>query len=339
VRHALVTGATGFIGRHLVKELQRRHVRVTVLTRTPGRAASIWPRDTVTVLQGDLGREDIAANFSVGYDTVFHLAGYAHAEDADSVAAKAVHRAVTVDGTRAVIHAALEAETRCLIFASSVKAMGEGTDGCLDETTAEMPTSCYGCAKREAEKLVLAAGGAKNMRTTVIRLPLVYGPGNRGNIPRMISAIDRRRFPSIQKVKNMRSMIHVEDVVQALLIAAENPEASGQVYIVTDGGAYSTGEIYRAICQGLGRKIPGWSVPSWILSVSGKVGDLLGRVAGVRMPLNSVAVSKLLGSAWYSPEKIRRELGFRPTHTLYDALPQMIAEHRASVRSAVASSS
>lgn len=328
MRHALVTGATGFIGRHLVKELQRRDVQGTVLTRNPGWATSIWPSSTVTVLQGDLGTADFTSNPCVGCDAVFHLAGYAHAEDADSVAAEAVHRTVTVKGTRAVIHAASEARVRCFVFASSVKAMGEETSGCSDETTPEVPTSSYGCAKREAEKLVLAAGYGTSIRTTVIRLPLVYGRGNSGNIPRMISAIARGHFPPIQKTRNRRSMVHVEDVVQALLLAAEKPEASGQIYIVTDGGAYSTGEMYRAICQALDRKVPGWSVPSWILGVGGKVGDMLWRVAGVRMPLNSATLGKLLGSAWYSSEKIRRELGFRPCHSFFETLPEMIAEYR-----------
>jgi UDP-glucose 4-epimerase len=332
VRHALVTGATGFIGRHLVKALQRRNIRVTVLTRDPERAAAIWPSNTVTVLQGDLGRADFTSNPCVGCDVVFHLAGYAHLEDADSVAAETVHQAVTVEGTRAIVHAAAEAGAGSLVFASSVKAMGDVTSSCPDETTPEVPTSPYGCAKREAERLVLAVRDRTNIRTTVIRLPLVYGRGNRGNIPRMISAIDRGYFPPLQKISNRRSMIHVDDVVHALLLAAEKPEANGEIYIVTDGAAYSTGEIYQAICLALGRKVPAWSMPLWILRVAGKLGDMIGRGTGIRAPLNSATLGKLLGSAWYSSDKIRRELGFRSSCTLYDALPEMIAEYRAAAR-------
>jgi nucleoside-diphosphate-sugar epimerase len=117
----------------------------------------------------------------------------------------------------------------------------------------------------------------------------------------------------------------VDDTVQAMLLAAVKPAASGQVYIVTDGCTYSTREIYNLIAKNLGMRLPKWSVPVLLLQAAARTGDGLLRL-GVKAPLNSVVLGKLLGSAWYSSEKIRRELGFQPHYDLQRALPEIIAE-------------
>jgi UDP-glucose 4-epimerase len=224
------------------------------------------------------------------------------------------------------------------VFLSSVKAMGEGGADCLDESAVPAPASHYGRAKRDAEQLVLAASRRDGMHVCVLRLPLVYGPGNKGNIPRMIEAIDRGRFPPLPEVHNRRSMVHVNDVVQALLCAAESPAASGQIYIVTDGHSYSTREIFVAICEALGRRVPAWTVPAWFLGTGARFGDVLERITRRRMPVNTVMLDKLLGSACYRSDKIRDQLGFMPRYSLFDALPEMIAEYRAGARPTVSSS-
>jgi UDP-glucose 4-epimerase len=335
----LVTGGTGFIGQRLIESLSSRGADVYVLTR---RASSFRrPRNAggFTVIAGDLTDARSLSGCCKGIHTVFHLAGYAHAADQESPEAARLHRETTVQGTTALLEDAVTARVRRFVFLSSVKAIGEGGDNCLDESAVPAPSSHYGRSKLEAERLVLATGRDHGLHVCALRLPLVYGPGNKGNIPRMIAAVDRRRFPPLPEVHNRRSMVHVDDVVKALLLTAESPAANGQVYIVTDEQVYSTREIYAAICRALGRRLPTWNVPAWLLRAGGRLGDALESITGRRMPVNHATLEKLLSSAWYSSDKIRRELGFRPTHTLYKALPQMIAEHRASVRSAVASSS
>jgi UDP-glucose 4-epimerase len=335
-----VAGGSGFIGVKLVHALLSRGDDLVVLTRAPRNRQRLWPGGSVTCHRVDLTEGDgNLAEVCRGVDTVFHLAGHAHASDQDNPDAERLHRETTVRGTESLLEAAAKAGVRRFIFLSSVKAMSEGSEDCLDEATPVAATTAYGRAKLEAERLVLAAGREHSMHVCVLRLPLVYGPGNKGNIPRMIEAIDRGRFPPLPEVHNRRSMVHVDDVVKALLLTAESPAANGQVYIVTDEQVYSTREIYAAICRALGRRLPTWNVPAWLLRAGGRLGDALESITGRRMPVNHATLEKLLSSAWYSSDKIRRELGFRPTHTLYKALPQMIAEHRASVRSAVASSS
>jgi nucleoside-diphosphate-sugar epimerase len=144
----------------------------------------------------------------------------------------------------------------------------------------------------------------------------------------MIAAIDRGIFPPLPELGNRRSMVHVVDAVQAAVLAAHTPAANGQCYIVTDGRAYSTHELYELICRALGKPIPRWHVPLWSLKALGKVGDAIGQISGIRFLFDSDALDKLIGSAWYSSDKISRQLGYCPTITLETAMPELIAWYR-----------
>jgi nucleoside-diphosphate-sugar epimerase len=117
----------------------------------------------------------------------------------------------------------------------------------------------------------------------------------------------------------------VDDVVRAALLAAEKPASAGQVYIVTDGQLYSTGQIYQWIVAVLGRSAPRWSVPLSVLTTLARCGDTVGRLLGRRVMLDSDSLGKLIGSACYSSDKIVRELGFTPTRNLRGALPDIVA--------------
>jgi len=159
-------------------------------------------------------------------------------------------------------------------------------------------------------------------------LPMVYGPGCKGNLPRMIQAVARGRFPPLPETGNKRSMVDVRDVVQAALLAATNPVAADKIYIVTDGQVYSTRQIYEWTCDALQRLVPRWVMPFSLLRMVARVGTAIQSVTGRRFLLDTDALDKLTGSAWYSSEKISRELNYRPAYTLKDSLPEMVAELR-----------
>jgi len=161
---------------------------------------------------------------------------------------------------------------------------------------------------------------------------MVYGPGNRGNIHRMIDAVARGLFPPLPEVGNRRSIVHVANVVEAAWLAASRPAARGQTYIVTDGTPYSSRELYDHICKGLGKQIPRWRIPRSLLKAGAEVGDLVGRIRKRRFFFDSDALEKLTGSAWYSAERITRELGYRPFMTFERAIPELIAWYREGLR-------
>jgi len=328
----LITGATGFIGRRLVDNLrQDPDIAVLALARDVSRITTIWPDGSVTGRAGDLSRPESIVGACEHANTVIHLAGYAHAVDVPRDLAKLNHHRITVEGTRAILSDAVASGVQRFIFVSSVKAMGEGGTRQFDETDLPAPTTDYGRAKFEAEREVLAAGERSGMHVVILRLPLVYGAGNKGNIPRMIAAIDQHRFPPLPRVENRRSMIHIDDVIHAIQLVLKDQRANGKTFIVTDGAARSSREIYLAICRALGRK-SSWAVPASTLRACAWIGDVIEQMFGLELPLNSVVLDKLLGSAWYSDSRIRRELGYVSRHTLESALPEMIDEYRVSRR-------
>lgn len=332
----LVTGATGFIGRRLVVALCETGIPVKALCRQSSDADLFGNvRTHVVTVVGDLTQAKSLNGVCEGIDTVFHLAGYAHATDANDDSAAAVHREVTIGGTKALLEEAGRAGVKRFVFVSSVKVMGEGKEGCVNEAAAAAPVTEYGRAKLVAEQLVLGRGKDCGMHVCVLRLPLAYGPGVKGNLLQMIEAIDRDRFPPLPKVNNRRSMVHVDDVVHALCLVAGNSKANGKVYLVTDGQNYSTHDIYLLLRQALGRCSPRWAIPISAMRAAAVVGDMVGRIRGRPAPFNSATLIKLLSSAWYSSDKIESELGFKPNFNLETALPAIVEEYRRGAKSKI----
>jgi nucleoside-diphosphate-sugar epimerase len=235
---------------------------------------------------------------------------------------------VTVEGTRHLLEAAARSGVKKFIYVSSVKAMGEGAKSCQDESSIAEPMTSYGRAKLEAERLVLEAGKKHGMHVCNLRLPMVYGRDNRGNLWHMIAAIDRGRFPPLPETGNKRSMVHVDDVIQALQLVLEDTDIRGRTYIVTDGQAYSTRQIYIAIHEALGRAVPRWTIPVGMLRATARLGDVIGGIQGRSFVFNSGTLEKLIGSAWYSCRRIEAELDYRPTRTLTDGLREMVNQYR-----------
>lgn len=311
----LVTGGHGFIGGRLVAALRADGLDVRVLTRRPPAG--------VGEFQGDLCQPASLAAACAGIDTVFHCAGHAHAFGARSEADAARHRLVNLEGSRALADAAGRAGVRRLVFLSSVKAMGEPGEACVDETWPAPPTSAYGLAKRDAEEALLAAGERFRMHVVCLRLAMVYGAGGRGNLERMAALVRRGWFPPLPETGNRRSMVHVSDAVAAMRTVAGDPRAAGRRYIVAHPDTHSGRKLYDALRAAAGLAPVGWAVPRGLLVAAARLGDLGAAVAGRRLPLDSEALDRLLGSACYSPARIERELGWRATVDLAAGLREM----------------
>ncbi len=306
----VVTGASGFIGRRLCEAL-RTGARVRAVVRRDG-VDGPWDE----VVRADLARDELPRGACDGAVAVFHFAGKAHAlserrGDDDE------YQRVNVDGTRRVLEAAARAGVARVVFASSVKAMGEG-DG------DPVPQTPYGRSKLAAEEWVLRGGFVRE--PVVLRPALVYGPGVGGNLGGMLRAVARGRFPVPPRIDNRRAMIHVDDVVRAALASAHRAEPVGHALVLGDGVAYSTYAIYAAMRRALGREVPRVALPAAAWAVLAKVGDAAGFVVRRRAPFDSAAFRKLFGSAWYEPSDLRALLGIEQLKTLDDALPAMVAE-------------
>jgi UDP-glucose 4-epimerase len=312
-RPILVTGAAGFIGRRLCEALRTRGgspVRALVRREVDGP----WHERVVADIT-----EGVPEDATRGVGVVYHLAARTHAVD-ERDEDEALYRRVNVEGTRSLLESARGAGVRRFVFVSSVKALGEGHDG------PGAPTTAYGRTKLEAERLVIDGGYVAE--PVVVRPALVYGPGVKGNLERMIQAIDAGRFPPPPRVSNRRSLVHVDDVVGALLRAGEEDAAVGRSFVVTDGHPYSTREMYELVCRALGRRVPAWGVPAGAFRALAGVGDALGAVTRRRAPFDSTAYEKLFASAWYDGTATGRELGYEPKRRLGEALTEIVAPYR-----------
>ncbi len=289
---------------------------VRVLTR----GAPVGPDE----FEGDLADSTALAAACAGVTTVFHCAGHAHAFGALSEADEARHWQVNFEGTRTLAEAAGRAGVARFVFLSSVKAMGEPDQACIDEDWPVSPQSAYGCAKRAAEDALLAAGERYAMQVTNLRLAMVYGAGGRGNLERMATLVRRGFFPPLPETANRRSLVHVSDVVAVMRRVAADARAAGRTYIVAHPETPSGRGLYDALRVVLGLAPVGWAVPRMALAALARGGDLIESLAGRRVPLDSEALERLLGSACYSPARIEAELGWRAEVGLIDGLREML---------------
>ena len=317
MQRALVTGATGFIGRQLCQTLQSNGVHVTALGREP----QDGPWDVFK--SGDLAGI-LPLDLCEHIDVVFHLAGIAHAMKMPK-SEEGCYQRVNVEGTAHLLDLVQESEVNALVYFSSIKAMADPGEECVDETFLAKPIDPYGASKREAEEQVLAFGQQYGFHVSVLRPTLVYGPSPKGNLARMITAIRAGRFPPLNIRHNRRSMVSVNDLIHAAILVSGHEQANGEIYIVSDGETYSTWGIYQAMCRVLHKQPPRWSLPIWPLSVLAKLGDGIGYLRGRPFAFNSEVLRRLIGSACYRNDKLC-SLGWQPTQTLADVLPQMVSQ-------------
>ena len=313
----LVTGASGFIGGHLLQHLQQQGRNVLGMTRGDAAGAS-WRRGNLD----DPGSLSLACQ---GVSTVIHCAGYAHAFGALQQADVDLHWRINCEGARRLVQAAGAAGVRRFVFLSSVKAMGEPEADCVSEDWQGGILTPYGQAKQAAEAAVQENAKSLGMEVVILRPAMVYGPGGKGNLERMARAISRGRFPPLPETGNHRSLVHVDDMVAAIVLAADLPQANGRTYIVAHPEAPSGGELYEAMRRALGLPPSRWHMPERWLRLAGQGGSLVEKMLRRRMPLNVEVVSRLLDSAWYSPARLQRELGWAPRVSLEEGLRRLVA--------------
>ena len=291
--NSFVTGSTGFVGKKLICAINGR---IRVLSRKK-------QSDLETIIC-DFEKDDIPDDALDGVDIVFHLAGFAH-DLRDATKIQKLYQKVNVDATIRLAKLAVKYNVKRFVFVSSVKAGGSPAFGvCVGEKDQDDPEGIYGKTKREAELKLLEIGQVSGMHVSIIRPSLVYGPDVKGNLQLMLSGIGKGWFPPLPETGNRRSMIHVDDLVRAILLVSEDERTNGEVFIATDGMPHSSREIYNAMCNVEGKPIPKWSVPKFLFNL----------VAAIS-PKIRYKVDKLLGDEYYSSEKLEA-LGFKAQRTL-----------------------
>jgi nucleoside-diphosphate-sugar epimerase len=322
----LVTGAAGFLGSRLSAQLCQEGYGVRAVFRDERPAVFLPPH--VEAVRADILDKPKMVRAAAGCEVLVHLAARVHT--VDQLESEHDYEAVNVEGTRNVLECAVASGIKRLLFISSVKVFGEETDGCVDESQMPAPQSAYAKSKWAAEQLVRDYAKRYGFSGVSLRLPMVYGPTEKGNLFRMIAAIDHGRFPPLPPLSTVRSMLHVGNFTQAVLRLLEADKPLSDCYIVTDARPYSVTTIYELLCAGLGRPVPKWRAPLGLLKTGAGVGDIIQWMTRRPFPFTSTSLSKLIEPAWYSSQALADDVGYRPSLSFEDAVPDLIAFYRRS---------
>jgi nucleoside-diphosphate-sugar epimerase len=308
-----VTGASGFIGTHLVSALSEAGYEVVHIVEPGVTLSDARGRIVVADICTDAGMSEIFR----GADAVVHLAARNHVLKETARDPLAAYRRVNVEGTRNVLSAAVRASAKFFIHVSSVKAMGEGSGSVLDEGSPCAPGTPYGVSKLESEKVVREDAQRYGMRAAILRLPMVYGPWNRGNLPRLIRWADRGLPFPVFRPDNLRSMAYVGNVVAGILALLKARGEGVETYLLKDRMDYPTREVYSAICRALRRKPLFFPVPAPFVRLGGMLSE---------------DFRKMTGDFRVSTAKIEREIGFVPPFTLEEGIGRTVEWYRHSIR-------
>lgn len=253
----LVTGAAGFVGSHLMRDMAARGLDARGVTR--GRMPGL-----ITIPAGP----DVDwTPFLAGVDSIVHLAARVHVMQETASDPLSAFRAANVEATLALARQAARAGLRRFVFVSSVKVNGERTDAGHPFTAADRPApqDPYGVSKAEAEAALLALGRETGLEVIVIRPPLVYGPGVGGNF-RSLMKWARSGIPSpFAAVRNKRSLVSVGNLCDLVIRALSHPDAPGRIFLASDGEDLSTHELLTRLARALGRHPVGIPVPPALL--------------------------------------------------------------------------
>lgn len=309
----LVTGATGFVGRHVVRDLQRRGYRVCAASRTPLSCDDIDYRKLPDLRARPEELVEQFAQLLAGFDFIVHTAALAHT---DAPQSDQHYMAINADASEALAIAARIASIQRIVFLSSVRAQtGPSFCGTVDETAPAAPSDAYGRSKRAAEIAIEAALLYSQTSWIALRPVLVYGPGVKGNMETLIQWA-RSSWPlPFGSITARRSLLSVENLVAAIVHALQPTTPSNASYLVADDNAVSLADIITALRAGLLRS-PG------LLNVSPKVIEWGLHFTGRRRDID-----RLLGSLVVETARLR-ETGWQPAGSTLSALQQLAALNR-----------
>jgi nucleoside-diphosphate-sugar epimerase len=306
----LCTGAAGFIGSHLVRALRDRGHDVWGLLGPNDEPGPDAPPG-VHWVRGDLTRPDTLGELHRAFETVYHLAALLTTDRADR------YFAVNFEGTRNLAEAVLAAgQPQRLVFASSLAASGPapGSAG-LSEDDLCRPVCNYGRSKRMAELYLDAI--ATRIPSTIVRLPLVYGPGSYGGLFAYFRMV-RTGFCLVGGRTKAVTVGYVEDIVRGLMIAADSASSAGETYFLGESRAYRVPEIIAAIEAAEGKRALRVHIPYTVGYCGAALIEAVAAARGAKPTVRRQELDDFLRFSYWTADttKAAREIGFQATVTL-----------------------
>jgi dihydroflavonol-4-reductase len=307
---ALVTGATGFVGSHLVDALQRHGSEVTVLARSPAKAAGLRSRG-VRVILGDLHDAAALEDAVRSQDLVYHVAGVVAARD------EAAFLRANRDGTRGIV-SAMERANQCrIVFVSSLAAGGPAPRGQpLRGTEPARPVTAYGRSKLAAEQVVRST----SLPWTIVRPPIVYGPRDR-EVLKVFRLARLGIAPVLGSGEQELSAIHASDLAEALIAAGTAGRAIGQTYNACHPEVFTSREFGRAIGASMGRRVISFTIPRGAGGLVLSLTETLARLTGQVTILTADKANEFFQPAWTGdPAPLAQDTGWQAVHDLKSGL-------------------
>lgn len=302
----LVTGANGFIGGHLCREMLRQGWWIRAAVRS-----SMQPPDGVEVaVIDDIDGDTDWTNALRGVDVVVHLAARVHVMQDAAVNPLASFLKVNLQGTENLAQQAVRAGTKRFVYVSSIKVNGEETRNQRSYTEQDIPApqSPYGISKWQAEQVLWRIAKESGLPVVIVRPPLVYGPGVKGNFYSLLTLLGKGVPLPLAGARNIRSLVYVGNLVSALIACATHPAAAGKTYLVCDGESMSTALLVKKLSTALGRNNRLFYFPATLLRIVAAIGG------------RADQIDKLFGALRVSDTKLRNDLGWTPPYTLEQGL-------------------
>jgi nucleoside-diphosphate-sugar epimerase len=315
-----VTGGSGFVGRSLIRALVRRGDEVLALARSDASAKTVEGLGARAV-RGDLDDERALREGMTGCRSVFHSAA-----QVDEWGRLADFMRINVDGTARCVSAAKAAGVRRFIHVSSEAVLAGGRPIVrADESwpRPEKPAGSYPLTKGLAEARVLEANGG-GLETVIVRPRFIWGAGDTSVLPKMVEAVKSGRFLWISGGRHLHSTCHIDNLVDALLLAEEKG-APGSIYFVTDGEPTEFRGFVERLLATQGVKTPNKSVPRPIAKVFAVASETVWEKLGLSgpPPATRMTVALLGEEVTVDDSKARRELGYRPKKSIDEGLKEM----------------
>lgn len=309
MRCVFVTGANGFVGRPLCRRLLQAGWQVKAGVRSQAAAATL-PSGVEVIETPDVSTDCDWTPLFAGVDSVVHLVGRTHVVRERNGDPTEAYRTINVAGSLRVARGALQAGVSRFLFMSSIKAVGEGAPEAYTEQTVPEPEDAYGASKLEAEGELVELFRNESASLTIVRPPLIYGAGVKGNLQRLMRLTRSKVSIPLGAIQNARSMVYVENLADCVcrLIGST---ARG-VYHVADPQPLSTPELLQLLADLQGTPSRLVSVPTWVLKAAGRLCGMSGEVR------------RLTGSLTVSSDHVQREAGWTPPFTVQAGIKEMV---------------
>jgi nucleoside-diphosphate-sugar epimerase len=324
----LVTGATGFIGGHLIPMLEARGHSLTLALRhedAARRLPSAGDRsERRVVVVGEIDQHTDWREALHGVDAVVHLAARAHVLDSDTPEDDDAFSRINTLGTARLSEQAIQSGVVRFVLMSSIGAVTTASDSCVTVDTPCTPRTPYGHSKRAAEQALIERATGSSMRWTILRPTLVYGPGNPGNMERLVALVKRGPPLPLGAIRNRRSFTFVRNLTDLIAVVLGHDEAEDATFLVADGEDLSTPELIRKIALHAGVQVRLFSVPPVALRGIARAADAWTAVAGSAVRFGTPALRRLESSLYVDIEPLRARLDWTPPFGVDEGLRCML---------------